>query len=156
MNNGRELKSREGTTQGDNLAMSFYALSTSVMINSLHFSLSSEAVPQVKQVWLADDGTGAGKVSALKSWWDLLLVEGGKIGFHVNAGKSWLIAKNDAVFNEASELFNGTSINITLDGQRHLGAVLGSNQFRSQYTTDLVSTWCREMERLSELAESQP
>ena len=86
-----------------------------------------ENVPVVKRVWLAYDGTGPGKVAMLKQWWDLVVSEGKKIGFHVNAGKSWLITKNEAVLFDASMVFQGTSINMTLNGQRHSGAVIGSN-----------------------------
>ena len=50
---GAELLSQEGTTQGDNLAMPFYALGTISLLNKLH-----QLVRHVKQVWLADDATG--------------------------------------------------------------------------------------------------
>ena len=95
VNNGRELLSREGTTQGENLAMSFYAVSIKVMLDNLSSLSSNPEVGSVKQVWLADDGTGAGKLQSLKSWWDTVLTEGAKIGFHVNASKFWLIAKDE-------------------------------------------------------------
>ena len=62
----------EGTKQGDNLAMSFYALGTTVM------QLQLKNI-DVKQVWLADD-TGAGKIIILRAWWDLLIDEGKKCG----------------------------------------------------------------------------
>ena len=70
LNNGKEIKSQEGTTQGDNLAMSFYALGTALMQENLR------SISDVKQVWLADDVTGAGKIAYLKKWWDLLISEG--------------------------------------------------------------------------------
>ena len=47
---GGEILSQEGTTQGDPLAMPWYAINTVHMIHSLRAS-----TPQVKQVWLADD-----------------------------------------------------------------------------------------------------
>jgi len=56
ISNGKELLSREGTTQGDNLAMPFYALGTTTMQLRLRNI-------EVKQVWLADDGTGAGRLA---------------------------------------------------------------------------------------------
>ena len=52
---GGEISSQEGTTQGDPLAMPWYALNTNHMISSL-----KESIPQVKQVWLADDSVGGG------------------------------------------------------------------------------------------------
>ena len=54
---GGQIFSQEGTTQGDPLAMSWYSVRTSIMIQSLRTS-----TPGVKQVWLAvaDDSAGVG------------------------------------------------------------------------------------------------
>ena len=60
---GAKIQSTEGTTQGDNLAMSFYALGTVQIQHRLRLSASD-----VKQVWLADDATGAGSLNSLKKW----------------------------------------------------------------------------------------
>ena len=60
---GAEIKSTESTTQGANLAMSFYALATVEVENHLRITAS-----EVKQVWLADDATGAGSLESLKKW----------------------------------------------------------------------------------------
>ena len=62
---GGEISSMEGTTQGDPLAMQFYGLSTKPILEILR-----EEVPDISQVWLADDATGAGKLQPLKQWWD--------------------------------------------------------------------------------------
>ena len=80
----------EGTTQGDPLAMAWYSLSTVVLIDFLR-----ARVPSVKQVWLADDATAAGKTKQLKRWYNILIKEGNKIGYYVNRPKSWLIVKNE-------------------------------------------------------------
>ena len=53
---GGEILSQEGTTQGDPLAMPWYSVNTSIMIQNLRFR-----VPEVKQVWLADDSAGGGR-----------------------------------------------------------------------------------------------
>ena len=58
---GREILSQEGTTQGDNLAMSFYGLGTNTLLNTL-----KQKVSEIKQVWLADDATGAGRLIFLR------------------------------------------------------------------------------------------
>ena len=52
---GAEIQSSEGTTQGDNLAMSSCALATVEIQNRLRITAS-----EVKQVSLAHDATGAG------------------------------------------------------------------------------------------------
>ena len=41
-------------------------------------------------------------------------------------------------------------------GQRHLGAVIGSRQFKDQYCREKVLGWKGELEALSEIARSQP
>ena len=58
---GGEIRSVEGTTQGNNLAMSFYTLGTSILLDRL--KLTS---PTTSPVSLADDITGAGKVFDLR------------------------------------------------------------------------------------------
>ena len=58
---GKQILSMEGTTQGDPLAMAWYSLSTGVLIDTLRAQ-----IPSVKQVWLADDASAAGKLGALK------------------------------------------------------------------------------------------
>ena len=59
----KDISSVEGTTQGDNLAMSFYALGNVPVLE--HLKICS---PNVKNICLADDITGAGTLSKLKCW----------------------------------------------------------------------------------------
>ena len=58
----KELKSTEGTTQGNPLAMSFYAISLQPLIT--HLNVSSNA----KQCWYADHITCAGSLKELRKW----------------------------------------------------------------------------------------
>ena len=105
----------EGTTQGDPLAMQFYALGTNPLLQYL-----KSAMPSVSQVWLADDATGAGKLQDIKQWWDLVITEGSKHGYHVNEGKSWLILKKPVLIEEAQEICPESQINITTTGKRYV------------------------------------
>ena len=57
---GNGLKSAEGTTQGDPLAMSMYAISLQPLISLLHNRSTA------KQCWFADDATGAGPLEEVK------------------------------------------------------------------------------------------
>ena len=68
---GQVLRSEEGTTQGDPLAMPMYmyALATVPLINRLG---SNE---DVTQVWYTDDASAAGGLGSLREWWDHLLVK---------------------------------------------------------------------------------
>ena len=147
---GEELPSIEGTTQGDNLAMSFYAISTAKIITSTRLTC-----PGVKQVWLADDASGAGEISALNEWYRKIKVLGEKYDYYVNEKKSWLIIRNPSKLNNAKVIF-GDSININTEGKRHLGSVLGTQSFKKEYCCDLCSKWMNELEKLSEYAKSEP
>ena len=67
---GNIILSQEGTTQGDPLAMSMYALATIPLIQKL-----KDEVNYVKQVWYADDAFGSGKIE--KSLRYIYIINGG-------------------------------------------------------------------------------
>ena len=96
---GAEIKSQEGSTQGDNLGGHFYNQGTIPLQ-----TLLSVTVPSVSQVWLADDATGAGTLEHLKEWWDCIVKSGSRFGYLVNNSKSWLILKDPALLEQASAL----------------------------------------------------
>ena len=101
---GEEILSVEGTTQGDNLAMSFFALGTSIL-NRLKL-LS----PTTSQVSLAHGITGAGKILDLRIWWDTIISEGKKFRYYLNKSKSWLIIKNPNNLDHAQNIFKDTGL----------------------------------------------
>ena len=125
---GEEILSVEGTTQGDNLAMSIYALGTNILLDRLKL-----VSPTTRQVSLADDITGAGKILDLRIWWDTVISEGKTFGYYVNLSKTWLIIKNTNSLDHAHNIFKDTGIKITCEGKRHSGAVIGSEDFKSAY-----------------------
>ena len=145
---GETLFSEEGTTQGDPLAMAMYAIGTLPLIQSL----SNEGI---KQAWYANDSAACGSLVHLRSWWDHLAEVGPSYGYHPNASKTWLIVKEDKL-EAATTAFEGTGVNITLEGKRHLGAALGTRSFVISYVQKMVSEWVREMDQLSSFAVSQP
>ena len=120
------------------------------MIASLRAS-----IPQVKEVWLADDSAGGGSIVSLYQWYKNLCEEGRKFGYIVNGAKSWLIVKTSELAESAKKVF-GDEVNITLEGRRHLGAVIGSKEFKDQYCQEKVDKWLREMESLVEISKSSP
>ena len=132
------------------LEMPWYALNTSITIQNLR-----DHCPLVKQVWLADDSAGGGSIVQLYNWYRQLSKEGQKFGYLVNGRKSWLIVKSDVLAVEAKKVF-GDEVNIATEGQRHLGAVIGSQEFKDQYCREKVLGWKGELEALSEIARSQP
>ena len=75
---GKELRLREGTTQGDPTAMAEYALG----VTPLLFHLQS-VKRSVKHVAFANDLTGAGKLEEIKIWWVTLITEDSKYGYYL-------------------------------------------------------------------------
>ena len=104
---------------------------------------------------LADDSAGGGQTVPLYNWYSHLNQEGKKYGYLVNGSKSWLIVKSDVLADEAKRVF-GDEVNITTEGQRHLRAVIRSQEFKDQYCREKVFGWKGELEALSEIARSQP
>ena len=150
LSNGDVILSSEGTTQGDPLAMPWYSVNSNLIITDLRAS-----IPNVKQAWLADDASAAGSIAFIKQWFDKLCVRGSDFGYYVEASKTWLIVKNEETKTYAQNVFNN-EIQITVDGQRHLGAVVGSAQFKDDYCNGLVSHWQSIMKKLVEVSESYP
>ena len=78
-----DIYSLEGTTQGDNLAMTFYALGTTPLVNTLQIM-----PPELRQVCLANNISGTGSLGGLKIWWKNVISEGKKFGYLLNEKKS--------------------------------------------------------------------
>ena len=131
--------------------MAFYDLGTVPLLKNLQVTS-----PKVSQVCLVDDITGAGTLLNLRKWWDTIISEGSKIGYYVNESKSWLIIKDENRLKEAKRIFNTTNIKITAEGKRHLGASIGSNDFRDIYANEKIREWCDEIEKLADYAKMQP
>ena len=91
----------------------------------------------------------------LYNWYNHLSQEGKKCGYPVNGSKSWLIVKSDVLADEAKRVF-GDEVNVTTEGQRHLGSVIVSQEFKDQYCREKVLRWKGELKALSEIARSQP
>ena len=141
--------SAEGTTQGDPLAMGLYALSIQPLITSL------QAASSVKQCWFADDASGAGSIMEIRTWWDALSTLGPDFGYFPNDRKCWIIAK-PAKEESVREAFKDTSINVTVQGQKHLGAAIGSREYLEEYFSEKVTNWINDIAKLAEFALSQP
>ena len=112
-------------------------------------------VSDVKQAWQADDSAGGGSLTSLHDWFMQLSKEGEKFGYYVNGSKSWLIVKNAEKMEEAEKVF-GAKVKITTDGKRHLGAVIGSSEYKDEYCENMVDEWMGELDNLTEIAKSQP
>ena len=146
---GGEIKSEEGTTQGDPIAMPIYAIGLDPLLKNLKTCIG------VSQSGFADDLSGAGTLVNLKSWWERIVMLGPKIGYYAKASKSWLIVKPHHL-EETNDMFKDSGLNITTQGCRHLGAVIGSNEFKNEYVSERVAEWVTELSKLSVIAMVEP
>ena len=146
---GGEIKSDEGTTQGDPIAMPIYAIGLDPLITTLRSCLG------VKQVAFADDLSGTGTIESLKLWWDKVVLLGPKIGYYAKPSKSWLIVKPQYL-ERANEIFHKSELKITSQGRRHLGAVIGSNEFKFEFVSEKVKDWVDELAKLTLIARVEP
>ena len=117
-----EIDSSEGTTQGDPLAMAMYALAIRPLLDKLR-----DAEPNARQVWFADDATAAGRLATLHQWWQHVTTIGPDFGYYPNASKTHLVVKPELV-SEAKKMFENTEVQISTNGQRHLGAAIGTHE----------------------------
>ena len=157
--NGTVLHSEEGSTQGDNCAAGFYAISTFIMIKDL------AAVIGCKQIWFADDGGAGGKVKAIREWWTRLNLIGPPVGYLPNPPKTIVVVKND-FYDETLSAFKGTGVHVTKDGprsddpseegHRYLGGALGTESFQRHYVEKKVEQWVQQLERLCKVAMQEP
>ena len=149
---GIEISSSEGTTQGDPSAMPSYA------VGILPFLSLIKPVNQpelMKQVAYADDLAGGSKLEILREWWQRTTQYGPAFGYYPKPEKSWLVVKEDQLAR-AEEIFQGTNINITTDGQKYLGGFLGTEEAVEKYVKDLVEDWISQLDVLVEIARSEP
>ena len=57
---------------------------------------------------------------------------------------------------EAQNLFANLRVNVTAEEKIHLGAVIGSTEYRDKYVKDLVKVWDNQHILLSIIAKTQP
>ena len=147
------LLSEEGCTQGDPSAMGFYALGTKPLIDALDEAVNTELC---KQSWYADDSSAAGKLQEIRKWWTVLTALGPKFGYFPEPTKTFLILKDPSLTTLATHLFAGTGVKITCHGQRHLGAVIGSEEYKTSYVSAKVTKWVNDIKELSAIAVEEP
>ena len=153
-NTGSEsILSDEGSTQGDVAAMGMYAVGTRPLIDILNEHIDNT---RCMQAWYADDSSSAGKLLEIRKWWEELNRAGPKFGYYPKPSKTVLIVKDATLVDQAQQIFADTGIKITTDGERHLGAVIGSEAFREKYITEKIKNWVKDVEQLSEIAKDEP
>ena len=90
-----------------------------------------------EQICYADDSAATGTVEQLYAWWSRLAAEGPAFAYFPNTSKTWLVTKQSH-FHEASNVFAGSGVNVTLDGRPYLGAVIWSNDYVEEYVNSKV------------------
>ena len=144
--------SNEGCTQGDITAMALYALGIRPLIDNLGEVVDHE---KCKQSWYADDSSAGGQLTEMKTRWDQLCTVGPKYGYYPQASKTILIVK--AGFEaKAKAIFGKSRIKISTRGERHMGAVIGSQRFKDEYVSKKVEKWVQDIEQLSNIAKDEP
>ena len=144
---GNTIWSREGTTQGDPLAMPMFALATIPLILKLR--------TDTRQVWYADDASAVGKLSSLREWWNRLSTLGPSFGYFANPSKTWLITKEHHL-SAAKSCFTGTGVNITHEGRPYLGAPIGTLEYMESFVKNKVEQCAYELSLLGKIASTQP
>ena len=130
--------------------MAVYAIGLTPLLNMMLHIVDGN-----KMVAFADDVTAVGKLQSLRAWWDNLMELGPMFGYTPQPTKSWLIVKEQHQ-ERAKEIFGGTNIQISTRGERHLGAVIGSEDFKREYCQKLCNDWIDEITLLAEIAQTQP
>ena len=54
------------------------------------------------------------------------------------------------------EIFQDTVINVAVEGQKHLVAVIGSRDYLQDYVNKKVTSWINEAAELAEFPRGQP
>ena len=54
------------------------------------------------------------------------------------------------------EIFEGSGIQVTANGQHHLGAAIGSRRFAEEYVAEKVKLWSEKIRALSNFAQAHP
>ena len=58
--------------------------------------------------------------------------------------------------DRAKFIFRGNKIKITINGQRQLGAAIGSKEFKREYIESMLNNWSDQLIHLSKIAEMEP
>ena len=149
---GHEILSQEGVTQGCALSMPIYALGLLPLMSAIKLGIEENSL---KQAAYADDLAGVGKLESLKQWWLNLMDYGPKVGYYPEPSKSWLIVKHEHL-NDAKKIFEGTGLNLTVEGRKHLGAAVGATNFKEEYVRGKIEEWKTQVEILAKIAWVEP
>ena len=104
------------------------------------------------QSWYADDSNAAGRLRALKRWWDTLNELGPKYGYFPKPIKTVLLVKDRSLEKPAKDLFKNSGVQIRFDGHKHLGAAIGTEEFNDNYIKNKIEKWVEDVKELASIA----
>ena len=76
-------------------------------------------------------------------------------GYYPNGEKGWIISRPDREII-VKEAFKETAINVTVQGQRHVGAAIRSQEYVEEYVNDEVTNWISKITKQTEFNVTQP
>ena len=62
----------------------------------------------------------------------------------------------DTFYDSAVSIFQNSSVCVSVEGKRHLGAALGSLSFVASFVTQKVSLWIQELTVSSDISVTHP
>ena len=142
------MDSREGTTQGDPLAMFVYGVSFLPLIRKLKHPNN------VLQSWYADDSAAIEKLKQLETWLKNLIEEGPAFGYFPEPSKRFLVVDKQNA-EEAHHKFDKYSITI-VEGKRFLGGFIGDGKVKDIYLKKKELDRVDKIEKLSFVAKTEP
>ena len=144
---GVELTSLEGTTKGDPLRMAVYAIGTPPLLDRQR---RWKRRKRSSFCWWFDSCWHylrfpkiLGQAVVIRPTFRLL-PQGNKD-----------VVKNES-FDEAVKIFDGTNVQITRQGAKHLGAVVGCVDFKAEFISEKVESRVNELSLLSDISIIQP
>ena len=147
----KELKSNEGTTEGDPVAMAICGIGVTPLIKMLINTAVTSTESQVRVLAYADDFSAAGKLEDLRKWWDTLTIIGLKFGYYLEPTETWLLVKPYAS-QRANKIFSETKIKINNEGHKYLGGTVSTVEFKDTYMEEKAMEWINQLEVLSKIA----
>ena len=75
--------------------------------------------------------------------------------YYQEATKSWLVVKKTSL-EKAMQIFAHTDIQITTEGRKHLGAIVGTEEYRDLFIDEKITGWIDEICTLSKIAQHAP
>ena len=133
--------------------MAAYALGITPLIHHL-LEITSSNKLYSKEIAYADDFTVAGSVKDIKCYWEHLNSVAIFFGYYPKASKCHLIVKCQYL-ETANVIFGNNKVNLTSEGTRYLGAVIGNHPYKEKHVNELVTSLNNQLRLLSKIAETE-